>query len=81
MEITIANFDVKHKSGKSNSSDIMSKHPNINEANRTDYSDGAEEFVNYISESAILKPSPKRIQMCIMSYQSREIPKLKKIVR
>ncbi|CAC5395689.1 unnamed protein product [Mytilus coruscus] len=55
LRLQTYDFDVKYKSGKSNAADYMSRHPNINEANRTDHYDVAEEFVNYISENAIPK--------------------------
>ncbi|CAC5414198.1 unnamed protein product [Mytilus coruscus] len=48
LRLQTYDFDVKYKSGKSNAADYMSRHPNINEANRTDHSEVAEEFVNYI---------------------------------
>ncbi|CAC5421578.1 unnamed protein product [Mytilus coruscus] len=46
LRLQTYDFDVKYKSGKSNAADYMSRHPNINEANRTDHYDVAEEFVN-----------------------------------
>ncbi|CAC5374989.1 unnamed protein product [Mytilus coruscus] len=42
LRLQTYDFDVKYKSGKSNAADYMSRHPNINEANRTDHYDVAE---------------------------------------